>query len=248
MAYNTKAAVERLVAVISDLSTKITQMDTKLNDCNKIIQEQRVYIERQEETIMGMYKKLDLLSKTPHSEPKSPYTPSKSKKKGKKGKKQHSPGYKTADSPTKMYTSAQFNHTSPLGKIPAQLQVTNALNDSGPQGLTAFQSSLNVTVESPSPPVQSINRNTFAASVAAGAMGVGSQGTKSLSAAPPRTTSLHLFNFSTSTSIDDITEHVKRLIKTGEIRCEQLITSGDYSSFRLDVPAASLKTVRNHGV
>ncbi|KAJ2937593.1 hypothetical protein O0L34_g19073 [Tuta absoluta] len=79
-------------------------------------------------------------------------------------------------------------------------------------------------------------------------MGVGSQGTKSLSAAPPRTTSLHLFNLSTSTSIDDITGHVKRLIKTGEIRCEQLITRGDYSSFRLDVPAASLKAVCDPGV
>ncbi|KAJ2943641.1 hypothetical protein O0L34_g16754 [Tuta absoluta] len=69
-----------------------------------------------------------------------------------------------------------------------------------------------------------------------------------LSAAPPRTSALHLFNFSVETTTADIIDHLKLRLKLNVARCEKLTTLGEYSSFKLDVPAARVRDIRNRNL
>ncbi|KAJ2952083.1 hypothetical protein O0L34_g4350 [Tuta absoluta] len=134
--------------------------------------------------------------------------------------------------------------TAVVNTVPRQLQViNNSLSDSGPQGLTASQSSLNESTSSQLSQVQTTNATLSPPSAKAADSRF--QGETSLRAAPPRTAALHLFNFNIETTVEDIVGHVKKFIKTSEVHCEKLVTRGDYSSFKLNVPTASFKVIRD---
>lgn len=67
-----------------------------------------------------------------------------------------------------------------------------------------------------------------------------------LRAATQRPVSLHVFNLSTETTTDDVIRHVKSIIGIQVDICERLkVTRGQYSSFRIDVPASKVRLVRN---
>jgi hypothetical protein len=68
----------------------------------------------------------------------------------------------------------------------------------------------------------------------------------SLRAAAPRQASLHVFNLSEETTAEDVLQHVRCKLGVEVAQCERLVvTRGQYSSFKLDVPAEKVHLVRN---
>jgi hypothetical protein len=68
-----------------------------------------------------------------------------------------------------------------------------------------------------------------------------------LQAAAPRPISLHVFNLTVETTTDDVVHHIKSKFGIQVEKCEQLkVTRGNYSSFKVDVPAHKVGIVRSH--
>jgi hypothetical protein len=72
--------------------------------------------------------------------------------------------------------------------------------------------------------------------------------TSSLRAAAPRVVSLHVYNLSEDSTTEDVVRHVQDHMGIMAPVCQQLaVTRGNYTSFRLDVPADKVKVARNAG-
>ncbi|KAJ2937388.1 hypothetical protein O0L34_g16572 [Tuta absoluta] len=68
----------------------------------------------------------------------------------------------------------------------------------------------------------------------------------SLKAAAPRIISWHIFNFSEGTTSEDIAQYTETVLKIQRFQCEQLkVTRGNYTSFRLDVPATATSIIKH---
>ncbi|XP_047996381.1 uncharacterized protein LOC125234215 [Leguminivora glycinivorella] len=71
--------------------------------------------------------------------------------------------------------------------------------------------------------------------------------TCSLRAAGPRVVSLHVYNLSEATTTEDVVRHVQDQMGIASPVCQQLVvTRGNYTSFRLDVPANKVKAARDN--
>lgn len=247
MAPPTKAAIDRLVDVVSDLSLKISDMQLKLNDCFTIISKQKSYIDESDKKVDLILNKLEILLQKETDDKKAlqQSITRKNKNKNKKQKDKNSPD-------TSRKVPALFS-TITAAKIPrfCVTQSPSTLDDSGPQALTIIDTVNTTPRHSILGPVNTTPRHKSPgicqprpAAESESSSHTGTPETRCLRAAPPRTVSLHLFNFSVGTSPDDITNHLKsRLHMTA--CCEKLTTRGEYSSFRLDVPAAKVQSVRD---
>ncbi|KAJ2938060.1 hypothetical protein O0L34_g19383 [Tuta absoluta] len=68
----------------------------------------------------------------------------------------------------------------------------------------------------------------------------------SLKAAAPRIISWHIFNFSEGTTSEDIAQYTETVLNIQQFQCEQLkVTRGNYTSFRLDVPATATSIIKH---
>jgi hypothetical protein len=73
-----------------------------------------------------------------------------------------------------------------------------------------------------------------------------SPSTPGLRAAGPRVVSLHVFNLSEDTTVEDVIHHVQTKLGISAPVCEKLVvTRGKYTSFRLEVPADKQRLVRS---
>ncbi|XP_063370741.1 uncharacterized protein LOC134659066 [Cydia amplana] len=67
-----------------------------------------------------------------------------------------------------------------------------------------------------------------------------------LRAAGPRVVSLHVYNLSEETTTEDVVRHVQTNMGIAAPVCQKLVvTRGNYTSFRLDVPADKVKAAKN---
>lgn len=98
---------------------------------------------------------------------------------------------------------------------------------------------LSPVVDPPSKPSPSVSQSSSQLSSRTSTCG--------LKAASPRVISWHVFNLSEGTTVSDVIHYVETELKIRDAKCEQLkVTRGQYSSFRLDVPAANTFIIKQH--
>ncbi|KAJ2951370.1 hypothetical protein O0L34_g13511 [Tuta absoluta] len=258
MAPPSKAALDRLVDVVNGLGTQITALNIKLNDCYDVINKQKTYIMQQEQNIRQLLMTVDEIKTNQISQ------------KCKDEIKEHSPGvsqnlaspFHLGPVPTvpHRFSAPLLNESGPQGITihntmdgwtnPIANQTSNppsCMSTPVSASAPAKKQSVMFAQAVKSPPAAAITpaahgKPTAQDKPAAQAKPVG------LITAPPRSRYLHLFNFSLETTTADITNHLDSCLKLRDVSCEKLTTHGDYSSFKLQVPAASVRSVRNRSL
>lgn len=247
MAPPSKAALDRLVEVISNMELKINELNIKLDNCHDTIKTQNTYIQIQDEKLSQLLVKVEELS-------------TKVDKSSKTRKNQRKIKYNSRDSNT-----AQQQHTTTysntITSIPPRMSVPLTLDDSGPHGITMIEQPLEqnvskhstgnykhiaMTTRTSTPDTRVIQQSTNTTKP----LGKRTHELKTggLRAAPARIGSLHLFNFNIDTTPDDIKKHLLSQLEINNISCEQLPTRGEYASFKLDVPISKVQSVRDPGL
>lgn len=249
MAPTSKAAIERLVDVISNLEMKINDMYTKLEHCHDTIKSQNLYISKQDEKISQLLTKIDELKNMTITNKNI-----KKRHNTKTNKNQlfHSPD-KSIGQHQNTINSMMSN---PVNSIPSRLSVPLTLDDSGPQGITMIEQpqvhSIHTNTtgdnEPPLTSTQILTPDTNESAKNANPLITRERKLKSgvgLRAAPPRVGCLHLFNFDVNTTPEDIQLHLQSQLRVTSISCERLPTRGEYASFKLEVPASNVPSIRN---
>ncbi|KAJ2948890.1 hypothetical protein O0L34_g5821 [Tuta absoluta] len=254
MAPRKPTPTERLVTVVTNLERIVLDMQEKMGCCYNIINKQQEIIELLSAKI-DKNTQLLLEIKAPPATSNTTVT-----------EKNNSPGQNNH-----LFKRHCDSKSSPLmiqpdivTKVPKILRLSslNALNNSGPEGITLHNTDTNVDDEpnntSPRPnagrrwePTSAITGQPLSrplvsprgASIpVAPATGIPC----GLQAAAPRSINLHLFNLSKGTTVEDISKHVESKMGMKNINCEKLVvTRGDYSSFRLEVPASKVHIIKN---
>lgn len=247
MAPPSKAALDRLVEVISNLEIKITKLDIKLDHCCDTIKTQNAYIQKQDNRLSQLLEKIDELSI------KNDIPNNKHKNKRKIKYNSH-----VSNTVQQQHTTT-FSNT--ISSIPPRMSVPLTLDDSGPHGITMIEQPLQknddkystdnykqitMTSRTSTPDPRETQQSTNTTKP----LGKRTLELKSggLRAAPPRIGSLHLFNFNIDTTPEDIKQHLLSKLKINNIGCERLPTRGEYASFKLDVPTCKVQSVRDPGL
>lgn len=247
MAPPSKAALDRLVEVISNMELKINELSIKLENCHDTIKTQNICIQIQDNKVSQLLVKIEELS-------------IKVDKSSNTRKNQRKIKYNSRDRNT-----AQQQHTTTflntISSIPPRMSVPLTLDDSGPHGITMIEQPLEKNVNKHS--TRSCKHITMTTCTSTPDTRVIQQSTNTtkplgkrthdlttggLRAAPARISSLHLFNFNIDTTPDDIKKHLLSQLEINNISCEQLPTRGEYVSFKLDVPTNKVQSVRDPGL
>lgn len=249
MAPTSKAAIERLVNVISNLEMKINDFYTKLEHCHDTIKSQNLYISKQDEKITQLLTKIDEL--------KNMTVTNKNIKKRRNTKTNKNQIFHSLDNSIGQHQNTiNYMMSNPVSSIPPRLSVPLTLDDSGPHGITMIQQPVHSIHthptndnETPLTSTHTLTPDTNESTKTANPLITRERKLKSgvggLRAAPPRVGCLHLFNFDVDTTPEDIQLHLQSQLRVKSISCERLPTRGEYASFKLEVPASNVPSIRN---
>lgn len=237
------AAVNRLVDVISNLKAEITEMKDDIRSCHNIISAQQKLLTYQNDSIQALLR--IVTNKTFHPTLHGPQHFSLNESGpqgivflGDEQEQFHSAGGRSMTSsqgparqsptprPRRRVVTSTNNHQSPTANNSQQNQNQHV---SAPGAATLPGSGGSTTPPRPEPEVSPCGSSPAG-----------------LRAAAPRVVSLHIFNLSEDTTVEDVIRHVQNQMDIPSPVCEQLVvTRGSYTSFRLDVPAGKQNVARN---